>query len=73
MKVYRNIYFLNNIIKSGKGNIDIHYYGTIYSYANKIKSFNKDFDKSQDLLIACTDCMKHKYRNFIKEKQNIRI
>lgn len=67
MKIYRNIYFLGNIIRQGKGNVDIHYTGNMYSYAKKIKTFNKDFDKSQDLLIACTDCMKYKYKNFIKE------
>ena len=40
MKVYRNIYFLRNIFKNGKGNIDIKYYGNIYSNAKKIKTFN---------------------------------
>lgn len=69
MKVYRNIYFLRNIFKNGKGNIDIKYYGNIYSNAKKIKTFNQDFDKNKDLLIQCTDCMQRKYRSFIKVKQ----
>lgn len=68
-KIYRNIYFLHNIFKSGSGKIDIQYYGNIYSNANKIKTFNHDFDRNQDLLISCNDCMKTKYRNFIKIKK----
>lgn len=68
-KIYRNIYFLNNIFKSGKGNIDIQYYGNIYSNAKLIKTFNRDFDRNQDLLISCNECMKTKYRNFIKVKK----
>lgn len=69
MKIYRNIYFLKNIFKQGKGLTDIYYYGNIYSNAKRIKDFDKTFDKSQDLLIQCTDCMKKKYKNFIKTKK----
>lgn len=72
MKIYRNIYFLRNIFKQGKGNIDIKYYGNIYSNAKQIKTFNKDFDNTKDLLISCTDCMKHKYRTLLKVKQNVK-
>lgn len=71
-KVYRNIYFLNNMFKLGNGTIDIHYSGNIYSNAKLIKTFNKVFDPKQDLLISCADCASKKYRKFIKTNNNLK-
>ena len=41
MKVYRNIYFLKNMISQGKGDQTVYYYGTMYSDAKNIKNFDK--------------------------------
>lgn len=60
MKIYRNIYFLKNIIQKGKGNKDIFYYGQIYSNSRNIKDFDKIFDKNQDLVVSCTKCFMNK-------------
>lgn len=69
MKIYRNIYFLKNMFTKGSGSKDISYYGTLYSNAKSIKDFNKLYDKTQDLIISCTDCAKNKYGKFIKVKK----
>lgn len=65
-KVYRNIYFSTKIIKNGNGNIDVQYYGRMFSNASCIKDFNRQYKPELDLLISCTDCASKKYRNFIK-------
>lgn len=69
MKIYRNIYFLKNIITQGKGDVNIQYYGNIYSNAKQIKDFEKIYDKKQDLIISCNDCALKKYGIFKKIKK----
>ena len=59
-KIYRNVYFLKNIIEKGKGNMNILYYGQLYSNARNIKDFNKIYDKNQDLVVSCTSCFLNK-------------
>lgn len=70
MKIFRNIYFLKNIIQQGKGDIIIEYYGNIYSNAKQIKDFDRLYDKNQDLIISCNDCALKKYKTFKKVKKN---
>ena len=65
-KIYRNIYFYGSSMKSGRGNIDIQYYGHIFNNAKFIKDFDKRFDQNLDLQIICGTCAANKYRNFIK-------
>lgn len=69
MKKYRNIYFLKSMWTQGQGSRDIEYYGTMYSFSKQIKDFDKKFDKNQDLIINCTECMKNKIGKFIKVKK----
>lgn len=69
MKKYRNIYFLKGMWTKGNGSRDIKYYGTMYSFSKQIKDFDKKFDKNQDLIINCTECMKNKIGKFIKVKR----
>ena len=69
MKVFRNIYFLKNILTQGLGDTDVLYYGTMYSNAKDIKDFNKLYDKNQDLIVSCNKCASKKYRYFIQVKK----
>ena len=69
MKIYRNIYFLKNIITQGKGDVNIQYYGNIYSNAKQIKDFEKLYDKKQDLIISCNEKKIKKYGIFKKIKK----
>ena len=69
MKKYRNIYFLKGMWTQGHGSQNIEYYGTMYSFAKQIKNFDKQFDKSQDMIISCSDCSKNKIGKFIKVKR----
>lgn len=41
----------------------------MYSFSKQIKDFDKKFDKNQDLIINCTECMKNKIGKFIKVKK----
>lgn len=66
MKVYRNIYFLKQIVTSGNGNQNINYYGQLYSNARQIKDIDKLYDKNQDLVISCTKCFMNKLGKIIK-------
>lgn len=69
-KVYRNIYFKKNILKSGVGQEDVHYSGHLYSNCESISNFREMYDRNLDLLIPCTDCAAHRYRYFIKVDRN---
>ena len=66
MKIFRNIYFLENIISQGYGDNPVYYYGTMYSNAKSIKDFEKIFDVHQDLIISCNKCALKKYGIFKK-------
>ncbi len=67
MKIYRHIFFKNNIIQNGTGNTDVYYYGQMYSNCEQIKKFREVFDRLLDLYIPCNDCARTKYRHFIKK------
>lgn len=41
----------------------------MYSFAKQIKNFDKEFDKNQDLIVNCTECMKNKIGKFVKVKR----
>lgn len=66
MKIYRNIYFHNNIPVC-KGLEIIYYSGKLVPNASKSKSFLQEYDASKDLYIPCGDCASRKYSNFIKK------
>lgn len=63
---YRNIFFLENSVLRGSGNIIVEYTGKIYTNARAIKNFHNLYDASKDLMISCTSCAKQKYSQFIK-------
>ena len=65
-EIYRNIYFKKKIIKNFYGKVVIHYTGNLYPDCDKIKDFDKKFDRSRDLLITCNDCASRKYKKFVK-------
>lgn len=54
---------------TGKGKVDVQYYGNMYSFCKQLKDFNKMFDRTLDLIVDCNECAKRKYRNFVKVKQ----
>lgn len=66
MKVYRNVFFTKEILQNGHGDVDIQYYGQLYSNAKTLKDLNKLYDRSLDLVISCSSCAAKKYRRFIK-------
>ena len=68
MITYRHIFFKENIIQHGRGEIDVQYYGQLYPNAMKMKNFRDLYDKTLDLFVACNDCATAKYRNFTKVK-----
>ncbi len=70
MKIFRNIYFAKNILLNGNGDIEVLYYGNVYSNAKQIKDFDKLYDRNQDLIISCNDCASKKYKSFKKVKKN---
>lgn len=65
-RVYRDVYFKNNIIHSGNGSVTVRYYGHLYSNCETMKDFRKNFDSTKDLFVACNDCASHKYAAFVK-------
>lgn len=64
--IYRNIFFMENQILSGKGNIIVEYTGRIYINAKSIKNLQEIYNPSLDLMISCTSCAKQKYKAFKK-------
>ena len=68
MKVFRNVYFKKDILQPGigRGLVDVQYYGNLYGNCRQLKDFNKQFDRTLDLIIDCNECAKRKYRNFVK-------
>ena len=63
---YRNIFFTENQVLSGRGNIIVEYTGRIYINAKAIKNLRELYDPSKDLMISCTSCAKQKYKSFKK-------
>ena len=70
MNILKNIYFEKNILLNGNGDIEVLYYGNVYSNAKQIKDFDKLYDRNQDLIISCNDCASKKYKSFKKVKKN---
>lgn len=69
MITYRHIFFKKNIIQNGSGDVDVHYYGQMYSNCEQMKKFKEMYDQLLDLYIPCNDCARAKYRNFIKSQR----
>ena len=63
---YRHIFFLENQILKGTGNLIVEYTGRLYINAKSIKNINELYDPTQDLMISCTSCAKNKYKSFNK-------
>lgn len=66
MKIYRNIYFNDSIIKAGNGSLEIKYYGSMFNNAKFIKDFKEKYDESLDLYITCNSCAKKQIGKFTK-------
>lgn len=66
---YRNIFFLENAVLKGIGNITVEYTGRIYTNAKAIKNFHLIYDPSKDLMVSCNSCAKQKYGQFIRIKK----
>lgn len=67
-KIYRNIYFIGNSMRTGTGTKTLYYTGSIFTNAKHIKDFHQKFDKVLDILITCNSCAAKEYGRIVKVK-----